>query len=128
MLDSLVLADGSPEHDPLARILGGSPQGIPADADRFARHQDPLGVQAVQDILEPLPFLADAILLGHEQIVYEHRVGVHGVAAHLADAAHLHFGAVEIGVEQRHPVGRSLALLLGGRAGQQQDLVRDLAG
>ena len=96
-----------------------------ADADRLGRDQHALGVEAVQQIVEALAFLADAVLERHLQAVDEDLVGVDRLAAHLVDLGDLDLGAVEVGVEQRQAVGRALALLLGRGAGDQQHLVGD---
>ena len=39
-----------------------------AQPDRFGGEQHALGVKPVQDDLEALPFLADEVLFGHEQV------------------------------------------------------------
>ena len=96
-----------------------------ADADRLGRDQHALGVEPVQQIVEALAFLADAVLERHLQAVDEHLVGVDRLAAHLVDLGDLDLGAVEVGVEQRQPVGRLPALVLGRGAGDQQHLVGD---
>ena len=44
--DSLVHADRTPEHDAFVRIVHGSPDGGPADAEGFRRHQNALRVEA----------------------------------------------------------------------------------
>src|SRR3546814_2377682 len=67
MLDALVLTDWPVEHDALLGILGRTPQRVAADADRLGAEQDALGVEAVEDIGEPLAFLADPVLFGNEQ-------------------------------------------------------------
>jgi hypothetical protein len=64
MLDALVLADRPVEDDALARVLGGAAQRVLADRDRLRGDQQPLRVQAVQDVREALAFLADAIGVG----------------------------------------------------------------
>jgi hypothetical protein len=58
-LHTLILADRAAEH----LALAGSPDG-PVDepaavAHALGRDQDPLGVQAVQQVAEPLALLAD---------------------------------------------------------------------
>ena len=67
MLDRLVLADRPAEHDALLGVARGAGQRRAADADRLGRDQDALGVHAVQDVLEALALLADAVLHRHRQ-------------------------------------------------------------
>ena len=43
-----------------------------AVADAFGGDQDPLGVQAVEEVAEPLPLLADPILRGNHEIADRH--------------------------------------------------------
>ncbi len=128
MLDRLVLADGPAEHDTLLGVLRGARKGGLADADCLRANQHALGVQPVQEVVEALALLADAILKRHLQAVDEHLVGVDRLAAHLVDLGDLDLGAVEIGVEERQPVRRLLALLLGRGARDQQHLVGDRGG
>ena len=128
MLDALVLADRAVEHHALARIGGGAAQRILADADGFHADEDALGVEAIEDVAEAPPLLADAVGLGHEQPVDEDGVGVDRLAAHLGDLAHLDLGAVEVGVKNRDAIGGPLHVLEAGGAGQQHDLVGDLGG
>jgi hypothetical protein len=59
----------------------------------------PIGIHAVQDIVEAAAFLADAVLQRHRHRVEEELVGIHRLAAHLVDLAHLHEAAIEIGIE-----------------------------
>ena len=103
MLDRLVLADRPVEHHALLRVLGGARHGAAPQPDELRRDQDALGIHAVQDVLEALALLADAIGLGHRQRVEEHLVRVDRVPAHLLDLAHLDVLAVEVGIEQRQP-------------------------
>ncbi len=113
MLDALVLADGAAEDDAFAGIGGCAMQCVAAQADRFGGDQDTFGVEAVEQVAEAFAFLADAVFVGDEEVVDEDRVRIHGVAAHLRDAAHFDAGAVEVGVEQGHAAGRLLALRFG---------------
>ena len=62
MLDRLVLADRAVEHDAALGVLGGARQRELAEADRFGRNQDALGIHAVQDVFEAAAFLAQAII------------------------------------------------------------------
>ena len=119
VLDALVLADRPVEHDALVGVLRGARHRAAPQAHALRANQDALRVHAVQDVFEPLAFLADAIFLGHRQSVEEHLVGVHGLAAHFLDLAHLDVFAVEVGIKEREARG-SLR--------QHQDLLGDLRG
>ena len=82
----------------------------------------------MQDVVEAAAFLADAVLQRHRQLVEEELVGIDRLAAHLVDLAHLDVAAVEIGIEEREPVGALLDLLGRRGAREQQHLVRHLRG
>ena len=113
-------ADRAVEHDAFARVLHRAPQrAILADGDGLGRHQQPFGIQAVQDVAEALAFLADAVALGDEQAVDEDGVAVHRLAAHLRDAPHLDLAAVEVGVKMVMPCRRSGARSLQFRRARQ---------
>ncbi|MDT5192447.1 MAG: hypothetical protein QOI28_4698 [Mycobacterium sp.] len=94
----------------------------PPDAQCFGCDQHPLRVEPVDDVGEALAFLADPVLNRHPQVVDEQLVGA-GVAAHLRNRADADVCAVGIGEEQRHAVGLLGDLVIGRRAGQQQDLL-----
>src|SRR3954465_8974203 len=64
MLDRLVLSDRPVEHHALLRILRCPLDRAAAEADELGGNQDALRVHAVQDVLEALALLADAIVLG----------------------------------------------------------------
>src|SRR5688572_15894026 len=119
MLDRLVLADRPVEYHALLRVPGRARHRAAPQPDELGGDQDALRIHAVQDVLETLAFLADAIGLGHRQRVEEHLVRVDRVAAHLLDLAHLDVLAVEVRIEERQP-GVGLC--------QQQHLLRDLRG
>ena len=80
---------GPAEHDALLGVARGARERGPADADGLGGDQDALRVHAVQDVLEALALLADAILQRHRQAVEEQLVGVDRLAAHLVDHARL---------------------------------------
>src|SRR5207247_5970204 len=86
--DRLIPADGPVEHHPLLRIRGGAAHRAAAEADQLGGDEDALGVHAVQDVLEALAFLADAVRRGHRQAVEEPLVRVDGMPADLLDLAH----------------------------------------
>src|ERR1043165_5115740 len=64
MLDRLVLADRAVEHDALLCVRGSAGHREAAEADELGGDEDALRVHAVQDALEALALLADAVLLG----------------------------------------------------------------
>ena len=112
MLDRLVLADRPAEHNALPRIARRAREGDAADAHRLGGDQDALRVQPVQQHAEPFALLADAVLLPalpcpSKNTMFE----IDRVAAHLVDQPHLGMRAVELRVEQRHPVDAPLHLL-----------------
>ena len=61
MLDRLILPDRPVEDDALLGVGDGALQRGAAQADGFRGDQDALGVESVQDVVETLAFLADAI-------------------------------------------------------------------
>src|SRR3569832_616034 len=99
MLDALALADGAAEHLAFARITRGAVQRIAAKTDGLRSDQDARGIKTVEQIAEAFAFFADAVFIGHEQIVDEHRVRIHRGTTHLRDAAYLDLRAIERGVE-----------------------------
>src|SRR5437899_2019022 len=108
MLNSLVHADWPVKYDTFPGIGRRSAQRILSDCDRLDGNQHPLRVETVQEILESLAFLSDAILLRYKQVIDEDRVRVDRLASHLGDALDLDFAAVEVGVEDGDTIGRSL--------------------
>ena len=86
------------------------------------------GIQAVQQVIESLAFLADPVLLRDEEVLDEDRVRVHGGATHLRNATHLDLLSIELREEDGHAVGGLRAVLERRRARQQQDVVGNLRG
>ena len=82
-LHTLVLPDRPVEDHPLLGVIAGMLDEPTAVADAFGGDQDPLGVQAVEEVAEPAPLLADPILRGDPEIADRHRVGV--IIHHHAD-------------------------------------------
>ncbi|MNJ45829.1 hypothetical protein D3C77_409410 [compost metagenome] len=119
MLDALVQADRAVEHFALQRIVRRPGQRGAAQAHGFAGHQNALGVHAVEDVLEALALLANAVGHRYPQAIDEHLVGVDGLAAHLVDLMHVDAAAVEVGVEQAQAI--ALVLDLFQRRGARQD-------
>jgi hypothetical protein len=63
-LHALVLADRAAEHDAVLHVGAHAVDEPVAVADAFGGDQGALGIQAVQDVLEALAFLADQVLAG----------------------------------------------------------------
>ena len=90
-----------------------------AVADAFGGDQRALGVQAVEDVLEALPFLADQVLGRDLEVVEEQLVGL--VVDHVGDRPHRQPVAdrlAQVDDEDRHAFG--LLLHLGERRGARQ--------
>jgi hypothetical protein len=102
--DGLVLADGPPEYDPLPRVRSGSLQRDPPDPDRLAGDEDALGIERVQQMVEPPPHLAHHVLVRHPESIDDELVGIDGRPAELLDLPDLHGGRIEIGDEEGEPV------------------------
>ena len=83
---------GRPNTTRSRGVPRGAPERRAAEPDRLGGDQDALGIQAVQEYAEALAFLADAVFDRHLQAVDEEHVGVHRIAAHLVDLAHLDLG------------------------------------
>ncbi len=111
MLDALVLADRAVEHNALLGVLRGAGERATPESHGFGGNQDALRVHAMQDVLEALALLADAVGLRDRHAIEEHLVGVDALAAELLDLAHLDMLAVEVSVEKREAIGGLAALL-----------------
>ena len=85
--EALVLADRSAEHDALVGVVDRLGHRGPADAERLGGDQDPLGVQAVEQVPESLALLPDPPAHRHAQPVVAHLARHDGVAAELGDRA-----------------------------------------
>ena len=81
MLDRLVLADRTVEHDALARISRRALERQHAEPDRLGRDQDALGIHAVQDVLEAPALLADAVGDRNLEILDEQLVRIDALCA-----------------------------------------------
>src|SRR5205823_6197048 len=75
-LQALVHADRTAEDDALLAVGDRAPERRAPDAQRLHGDEDPLGVQAVEDVLEALPLLPHAVLFGYVQVVDEELAGV----------------------------------------------------
>jgi hypothetical protein len=128
MLDRLVLADRTIEHDAAFRIIRGTRQRHLAEPDRFGGDQDALRVHAVQDVFEAAALLAKTVFHRDLKILEEQFIGVDGLAAHLLDLVHGDARSIEIGIEQAEAAGRVLHLFQRRGPRQQQYLVGDLSG
>ena len=96
-----------------------------AVADAFGGDQRALGIEAVEDVLESLPFLADQVLGRNFEIVEEKLVGL--VIDHVDDRLHRHAvpdRLAQIDEEYRHSLGPLLHLVERRRPGEQDHEVR----
>jgi len=59
MSDSLVRADRNVPHLTFTRVRDGAVERVPADAIRERSAEDPLRIQAEEDLAEPLALVAD---------------------------------------------------------------------
>ncbi len=84
------------------------------------------GLRLSRMIAEAHALLADAVGFRHLQIVDEDLVRIDGGAAHLLDLPRLDAGAVELGIEEAHAVGRLGAIGERRGARQQEDAGGDL--
>ena len=87
-LHALVLADRPAEDDALLGVGADLVDEPVAVADAFGGDQRALGVEAGQDVLEALAFLADQVLGRDLEVVEEELVGL--VVDHVEDRAHGH--------------------------------------
>ena len=69
---TLIRADGVAEHDALGRVRHGSAQRRPADPESLGGDEDALGIEPVEQVVEAAALVADAVGLGHEQVVVAH--------------------------------------------------------
>ena len=128
MLDALVHADRAVEHNAFLSITCGATQGVLADAYGLDGDQHAFGVETVQDVAEALACFANQVLIGNEQVVDEHCIGVDRLAAHLGNALDFHPAAINVGIEHADAVGRALAIFQASGARQQHDLAGHLGG
>src|SRR5581483_6207376 len=77
----------------------------PARPQCLAGDEDPLGVEPVEQVVEPSALLADPVLHRDRKLVVAHLTRRHGVAAQLGDRPDVDLGALEVGQQQRHAVG-----------------------
>ncbi len=128
MLNGLVHSDGPVEDHTVARILGCAAQCVLTNADGLYRHQNALGIQAIKQVFEALPFFANTVLVRNKKIVDEHGIGINRRAAMLWNAPYLDLALVQIGIEQGNAIGGLFAFGLGRGTCQQQNLVGHLCG
>ena len=122
-LDRLIGADRPPEDDPLARV-GHGPVDEPAGvADAFRGDQDPLGVEAVEDVPEAVALFANERIIGQMQVGDEQGIGL--VVDHGLDGPNLdrRAGLAQVDQEQAHTLGLAWDVLGAGGAGQQQEQI-----
>src|SRR2546430_9532244 len=122
MLNALVLADGATKHFPFIGIAGRTSERSAPQSDCLTCDKDALGVQAMQDVVETLAFLPDAVFQRNAQSIDKHLVGVHTFAAELLDLTNLDFGPIKVGIEEAQAFC-ALTFLYCRGACQQQDLV-----
>src|SRR5437773_583074 len=73
MRDRLVLADRPVEDDTVLGVLNGALERGPPDPDGLDAGEDALGVERVQEMVEPAPLVADDVLGRHRERVDEDR-------------------------------------------------------
>jgi hypothetical protein len=112
-LQALVHPDRPVEDNPLVAVFHGLLKRYAADAERLGGDEHTFGVEPVEDVLETLALFADTVSDRHHEVVDEHLVGAHGVAAHLVDRPDVDVVTVEISEEQRHAVGLLRDLVIG---------------
>src|SRR3546814_3297321 len=67
-LNTLILANGPVEHDAFTCVLAGPIDEPITVANAFSRNQSTLGIEAIQDIFEPLSFFANQVFLWNFEI------------------------------------------------------------
>ena len=77
----------------------------------------------MEKITKAHAFLADAIFVRYLEAVDKELVRIHGMPAHLVDAAHVHGVTVEIRVEQAQALDGLFAFLDWRGAGENEHLV-----
>src|SRR5688572_21530743 len=70
-LNTLVLTDRPTEHDTFGGIASASIDEPAAIAHAFGGDENPFGIESIEDIREPLAFLAHQVLGRHLQILDE---------------------------------------------------------
>ena len=119
-LHALVLPDRAVEHHPLIGVFrrgANEPLGV---ADRFMRHQDALGIQAIEDAAKTLALGSDQVLRRHLEAVEEDLGGV--VIDHRPELLDFHALAARLAhVDQQHRDAVGLFLHLVGRCGAHQE-------
>ncbi|KRQ96847.1 hypothetical protein CQ10_29975 [Bradyrhizobium valentinum] len=94
MLDALILADRAIEHYALPGVARRAAQGVLSDPDGFDRDQDPLGIEAMQDVGKALSLLTDPVRIRNEEAIDEDGVGIHRLASHLGNAVVVPFTTI----------------------------------
>ncbi len=123
-LHALVLPDGPPEHDAFLRIGRHLVDEPIAVADTFRRNQRAFRVEAVEDVPETLPFLANQVFSGDFQVVEEEFVGL--VVDHVQDRLHGHAVAdrlAQVDDKNRHAFGLAFYIGERRRSGEQDHQV-----
>src|SRR5262249_18101172 len=123
--DRLILADRPIEDDTLLGVLHGAVEGGAPDPDRLDAGEHALGIERVQDVIEPAAHLADHVVFGNLQAVDEDLVAVHGRAPELFDLLHGDPLAIELSEEEGEVAEGLLRIALAG-AGEEQNVSRVL--
>jgi hypothetical protein len=123
-LHTLVLTDGPAEDYAVLRILRGPLDEPAAVADALGRNQDALRVQAVNQIPEALPFLADQRRGRHFQVVekeFRRRVIHH--RANRADRQPVTDRLTQVHEQNRQALAALLYLIERRRAADEQQQI-----
>src|SRR5882724_7393934 len=118
-LNTLITPDRPIEHNPLVGVFGRALDEPVTIADTFRGYERPLGIQAIEYVLEALAFLADEVLCGNLQVVEEQLVGL--MIDHVGNRPQCQAfadGAVQVNEKHRHAV--RFPLYLRKRRGTRQ--------
>src|SRR5690606_2501076 len=126
VLYGLVLANRTIEDDTRFRVVRSARKRKLTQPNRLGGNEDPFWIHTVQDVLEPLAFLADAILRRHFKVFEEQLIGVDNLSPHLLDLMDLDPATIKIRVEQAKTKGWLRYFLNRSGSGKQQDFIRDL--
>src|SRR3546814_11769407 len=96
-----ILADRPAEDDAVSGVFGGARKRDLAERDAFRRNEDAFGVEPVEQIIEPLAFLADPVLGRDRPAVAKNGSRFHRIAAELGYLGGFDIAAIERAVERR---------------------------
>src|SRR5215212_7259482 len=106
MLYSLIRTDRPIEHHAFLRVTSRAVKCGVTEAHRFRSDEDPLGIQAMEQITKAFTVLAYPVFLRHFEAVDEKQIGIDRVTAHLGDFFDLHLRSVEVGIEKAQSLAR----------------------